>query len=286
MHRDRDARASWSRCARIVRIVVMMRIQKRRVRTGNGTSCLAQTAVTLELSSKTRKKWNMHKGNVILTKSGKAFDQQPNCASIPPDRYHPPPMPDSATVSPFVVKLTFCIVWGLRKLTRVFSFINTTIARTFHRSDPRCDASWSRCARIVIAMQHDAHRASWVTKIFFWTVHRLGVVSEMEAIGSWNFESCEFYPTFSVNPRWIRLWIWLVFVRCVSGSSSFPTRKTAQTQKLFWKTKSRTLQLHFGTNPSIILPMVFENGTFEVEVHDFAVFMCWQFDVHSNLSTS
>ena len=55
----------------------------------------------------------------------------------------------------------------------------------------------------------------------------------------------------------------------VSWLSSFPNKKTTPTQNQFWKTKSRALQLHFGTSPSARLQIVY--GTLEVEDHVFGL---------------
>ena len=78
------------------------------------------------------------------------------------------------------------------------------------------------------------------------------------------------------NQVWIRLCIWTHFARCVSCLSSFWNRKTEPKQETNLKTKSRALQLHFGTNLSIKLQIVFENGTLEVENHDFVLPRKWK----------
>ena len=62
-----------------------------------------------------------------------------------------------------------------------------------------------------------------------------------------------------------------VFARCVSCIFECPNPKNGANTKTVLKNKSRALQLHFGTSPSIILPMVLENGTLEVEDHDLVL---------------
>ena len=78
------------------------------------------------------------------------------------------------------------------------------------------------------------------------------------------------------NQMWIRLCTWTHFARGVSCISSFWNRKSEPKQKTNIKTKSRALQLHFGTSLSIKLQIVFENGTLEVEHHDFALAQMWK----------
>ena len=56
----------------------------------------------------------------------------------------------------------------------------------------------------------------------------------------------------------------------------FENEKHEPTHTKFRKTKSRALQLHFGTSLSIRLQIVFENGTLEVEHHDFALAQMWK----------
>ena len=72
---------------------------------------------------------------------------------------------------------------------------------------------------------------------------------------------------------WIRLRIWLILLECEADMCH---DYRVFRQKLFWKTKSRALQLHFGTNPSVRLQIVFENGTLEVEDYDFVLAQKWK----------
>ena len=62
----------------------------------------------------------------------------------------------------------------------------------------------------------------------------------------------------------------------------FETEKNTPTQKRFQKTKSRPLQLHFGTSPSTQLQIVSENGTHEVEHQDFVLAQKWKYAANAS----